>query len=164
MIEGTSLMSLPKSSILAELDKDNSPGYYDKVSAAVANSSDVLKSSDGLSLPELKVYNDFVAVLLIPRKTSIVVTGTGEYANIGIIVGAGQTCVNKFKISTPVLINSKAWAAPVAVIEDLPPEYTVDGETRRVVLIQERNIFCEASIEDDIYVVDAEGVKHLRGQ
>ena len=157
-------MSLPKSSILAELDNDNKQNYYDKFINSVANSSDVLKSSSGSVLPELTVYNDYVAVLLIPRKSHLVITGTGEYANIGILVGVGQSCVNKFVVSQSILMNSKAWAAPIALIEDLPSEYTIDGELRKVVLIQERNIFCEAETDEQIAVLCKNGDKLMRGK
>jgi len=152
--------NLPKSAFLTALENDKS--VNDKQSL-VTKGIGVIESVQGLVVPELTIFNDYVAVLRSKRKSDIVLTGSSEYSNVGIIVGFGKTCTNNFILSTPILFNGKGGAA-ICKIEGLPPEYvSSDGEPLEVVMVQERNIFYSSIGEEIVTVVDKGGSRYRNG-
>lgn len=154
-------MNLPKSATLAALE-DSKPDIDRR--ASLTKGVGVVESVEGLTVPELTVFNDYVAVLLCKRKSEIVLTGSSEYSNIGVIVGFGGNCVNKFVLSQQILFNGKGGAA-ICKFEGLPPEYVNDnGEEREVVMVQERNIFYVSIGEEAVTVVGKDATKYCCGK
>jgi hypothetical protein len=156
-------LNLPKSATLAARDGESVDNSADR-RASLTKGVGVVESVQGIVVPELTIFNDYVAVLRCKRKSDIVLTGNSEYSNIGIIVGFGGTCVNKFVLSQQILFNGKGGAA-IAKIEGLPPEYVNEsGEDREVVMVQERNIFYSTLGEEDAIVLGKDGNYYCRGE
>lgn len=154
-------LNLPKSATLAARDGESTDTAERK--ASLTKGVGIIESIQGIVVPELTIFNDYVAVLRCKRKSDIVLTGSSEYSNVGIIVGFGGTCQNKFALSQQILFNGKGGAA-IATIEGLPPEYTnSNDEQREVVLVQERNIFYSTRGEEDATVVGKDGNYYCRG-
>lgn len=153
-------MSLPKSAVLAEIDdgSTNVQARHDNV----LNRAGLVQSIEGLEFPEITVFNDYVAILICKRKSSIALTGSATFSNVGVIVGIGKTCINKFKLSQQVLINNKGGAV-INTLEELPPAYTTEDGKRTVVLVQERNIFYEAVGEENAKVRTSCGMLYSQG-
>lgn len=128
-------MSLPKSQVL----KNQSKG-------AAANPTNLLEASHGvgttsideITLREIKVFNDYVAILRVPKQSTIALPDSDQFTPIGIVIGIGDNCVNKFSLGQHVIINPKD-PGIVRVVEQ-GPEY--EGHT--INLYQERNIFYAA--------------------
>ena len=153
-------MSLPKSAVLAEIDDGSSNNQT--VMDNMINRVGIVRSIEGLEFPEITVFNDYVAILICKRKSSIALTGASTFSNVGVVVGVGKTCVNDFKLSQQVLLNNKGGAV-INTLEELPAAYKIDGEKRMVVLVQERNIFYEAVGEEDAIVRSNCGVRYCKG-
>lgn len=86
---------------------------------------------------EVQVYNDYVAVLRLPRESMIALPGSSEYSNVGVVVGHGPNCVNDFELGDVVCLNPKG-----GVISELD----IDGyESGTLHLFLEKNIFCKSS-------------------
>ncbi len=94
--------------------------------------------SEAQSLTNVKVFNDYVAVMLIPIESVIAMPGANQFSPVGIIVGIGEKCTNKFEFGERVVVNPKDQGI-VAVIEQGP-----GYEGREVRLYLERNIFYTA--------------------
>lgn len=153
-------MSLPKSAVLAEIDDGSSNNQM--VRDNMINRVGLVQSIEGLEFPEINVFNDYVAILICKRKSTIALTGASTFSNVGVIVGIGKTCVNDFKLSQQVLLNNKGGAV-INTMEELPDSYKIDGEKRTVVLIQERNIFYQAIGEEDAIVIANNGIRYCKG-
>jgi len=153
-------MNLPKSAVLAEIDDGSSNNQA--VMDNMVNRVGLVHSIEGLEFPEITVFNDYVAILICKRKSSIALTGASTFSNVGVIVGVGRTCTNDFKLSQQVLLNNKGGAV-INTLEELPEAYKIEGEKRVVVLVQERNIFYQAVGEEDAIVRSNSGVRYCKG-
>lgn len=139
-------MALPKSATLEAAEakgtsRENPGGLLEKsnnVVGTVANET---------TLPEIECYNDFVAVLLTPRESVIALPGASEFSNIGVIVGIGTQCVNKFELGQNVIINPKGGG--IVQVENQGDAY----EGKLVQLYSERNIFYKASEGPKVNIV-----------
>lgn len=128
-------MAIPKTAALAEME-----GKVEEASTpsgeSLEKSHNVVESvADGVTLPEVKVFNDYVAVLLTPRESCIALPGNSEWSNIGVIVGVGPECKNEFTLGQNVVINPKGGG--IVEVQEQGPAY----EDKLVQLFAERNIF-----------------------
>ena len=152
-------MSLPKSAVLAEIDDGSSNDQA--VRDNMINRAGLVQSIEGLEFPELTVFNDYVAILVCKRKSTIALTGASTYSNVGIVVGIGKTCLNDFKLSQQVVMNAKGGS--ITNLEELPESYTTEDGRRDVKLVQERNIFYQAVGEEDAIILGNDGVRYCKG-
>lgn len=102
---------------------------------------------DSTVLPAVEVFNDYVAVLLTPRKSTIALPGNSEFSNVGVILGFGPECKNAWRLGQNVVINPKGGA--IVVVEEQGPEF----EGKVVNLYQERNVFYGAKTGPSVNVV-----------
>lgn len=139
-------MALPKSAALkAQEDKGSEARNHGEL---LEKSNNVVGAvADQTTLPAVKCFNDFVAVLLTPRESCIALPGASEWSNIGVIVGIGPKCENPFVLGQNVVINPKGGG--IAQVEEMGSEY----EGKLVQLFSERNIFYAARTGPAVEVV-----------
>jgi hypothetical protein len=128
-------MAIPKSKsmhnrIASEQDKASTLGSMER-------SYGILDGVKEKSYNKVEVYNDYVAILRLPRESTIALPGSSEHSNNGVVVGFGPNCVNKFGLGDVVCLNPKG-----GVISELE----IDGYDNGVLhLFLEKNIFCKSS-------------------
>jgi hypothetical protein len=97
-------MAIPKSSVL----KNQDPGKASDPRPSLEKSHNIGSIEvEGIELSEVEVFNDYVAVLRVPRESTIVLTEGEKYTPVGVIVGIGSNCVNKFSLGQNVVINPR---------------------------------------------------------
>lgn len=144
-------MGIPKSNVLVEHE---AKGNAVNAGELLVNSADIItEAPDELVLPSLTVYNNYLAVLLIPIKSEILVVGADNLNKVGIIVGIGSQCVNKFTLGDGVfapLTSYHKYEYP------LPDEYKAnkkfrdkDSDYLKVLLIPESSVYlkCDPPIK-----------------
>lgn len=126
-------MAIPKSKSLQEsIEKETDKGDITK---SLEKSYDIIDSVKKKIFKRVNVYNDYVAVLRLPRESVIALPGSSEFSNIGIIVGFGAKCSNMFHVGQTVMLNPKG-----GVISNLDIEGYDEGTLQ---LFVEKNIFCQ---------------------
>lgn len=126
-------MAIPKSKSLQEsIENEVEKGDITK---SLEKSYDIIDHVKKKTFKKVKVYNDYVAVLRLPRESVIALPGSSEFSNIGIIVGFGSKCVNEFCVGQAVMLNPKG-----GVISNLDIEGYDEGTLQ---LFLEKNIFCQ---------------------
>lgn len=140
-------MAIPKTKVLQDRESAGVDATMESASALVERSNRVTGVvADKTSLPAVSVFNDYVAVLLTPRESTIALPGKSEYSNVGVIVGIGPLCVNKFALGQNVVINPRGGA--IVIVEEQGSAY--DGKI--VNLYQEKNIFYAAKTGPSVTV------------
>lgn len=128
-------MAIPQAKALADRQPDNDRSEGPSSASLEASHSVVGAVEDGAVLPAVKVFNDFVAIMLTPRESCIALPGSSEYTNVGVVVGIGPQCVNEFTLGQNVVVNPKGGG--IVVVEEQGPAY----EDKVVQLFSEKNIF-----------------------
>jgi len=140
-------MAMPKSQALEDHESKNAGNPSSDARASLEKSNLVSEPvADCTVLPEVSVFNDYVAVLLTPRVSSIALPGNSEWSNVGVIVGVGPKCENNFVLGQNVVINPKGGA--IVMVEEQGSAY----EGKVVNLYQERNVFYVAKTGPSVKV------------
>jgi hypothetical protein len=135
-------MAIPKAESLQ--DKIESEVAKGDITSSVEKSHGVLKQPSQKTYNRVVVYNDYVAVLRLPRESIIALPGSTEYSNFGIIAGVGQRCVNSFNIGDAVMLNPKGGTIT---------QLDIDGyEEGSLHLLLEKNVFCKVENSFDIEI------------
>lgn len=132
-------MALPKTKML--VNHESTGDGQSSIGPALERSLGVRSefyNPDSPSLTNVKVFNDYVAVMLIPIESVIAMPGANQFSPVGVVVGIGQKCTNKFEFGERVVVNPKD--PGIALVIEQGPGY----EGREVRLYLERNIFYTA--------------------
>jgi len=132
-------MSIPQTDVLVnkQSQQQEVPSAVEHIESSVEVQSPFPK--DGLNVPAIPMFNDYVAILCVPNvRTHLVLPGNSDWSDVAVVVGFGKNCKNDFVLGQNVKINVKA---AICDITDQHPSY----EGRKIVMIQERNCYYEAA-------------------
>lgn len=133
---------MPKSKSLQDtIDNEIEKG---DVTNSLEKSYGILNELSTKEYNRVEVYNDYVAILRLPRESIIALPGSSEFSNVGVIVGFGSKCSNRFNIGDAVMLNPKG-----GVISHLDIDGYDEGTLH---LFLEKNVFCKVENKFNITI------------